>query len=167
MKIEDSAKPMIHPTAIIYPNCEIHESAYIGPYCIIGAPPEDKKTFPDSGKGVVIRADAVLHGHVTVDAGTTQATEIMSGAWLMKGVHVGHDAWIGCNTVLSCHVLIGGWVEVNHYTNIGLGAAVHQRVKIPMRCMIGMNSTVIKNSEMKEGGKYAGSPIRYIGENRR
>jgi UDP-N-acetylglucosamine acyltransferase len=158
---------MIHPTAIIYPNCEIHESAYIGPYCIIGAPPEDKKTFPDGGKGVVIGEGAVLHGHVTVDSGTKIKTEIMDGAWLMKGVHVGHDAVIGTEAILSCHVLIGGWVCVGQYTNIGLGAVVHQRVTIPPRCMIGMNSTVIKKSEMKDGGKYAGSPIRYIGENRR
>ena len=85
----------------------------------------------------------------------------------MKGVHVGHDAMINIEAILSCHVLIGGWVEVGFNTNIGLGAVVHQRVKIPPRCMIGMNSTVIKKSEMKEGGKYAGSPIRYIGENRR
>jgi acetyltransferase-like isoleucine patch superfamily enzyme len=33
----------IHPTALIEPNVIIEDNVYIGPYCIIGFPPEWKK----------------------------------------------------------------------------------------------------------------------------
>lgn len=157
----------IHDTAIIYEDVILEDNIYIGPGCIIGAPAEDKKTWGKKGKGVIIRNGAVLHGNVTVDSGTTKPTEIGHHAWLMKGVHVGHDANIGANTILSCHVLIGGHTVVESGTNIGLGAVAHQRLTIPANCMIGMNSTVTKKSVMREGYKYAGSPIRELGENKR
>jgi len=155
----------IHPTAIIYPNTEIGANTIIGPYCIIGAPPEHRAIYPSKGKGVKIGQNCVLHGHCTVDAGTERKTFISNRVWLMKGAHVGHDAIIGDDSTLACRSLIGGHTEIASYCNIGLGAAIHQRVKVPAGVMLGMNSTITKTTPLKAFHKYAGSPAKSLGFN--
>ena len=167
----------IHPTAIIGPNVVMGDNNYIGPYCIIGYPAEHKEYWPEMsgckregfttvGK-VIIGSNNVFTGHVTIDAGTTGATVIADNVWMLKHSHCGHDAIIGSDVVVSCGAKIGGHSFINHSTNIGLNAVVHQKVIVPSHCMIGASAFVGKKSELKPYGKYAGVPVKYIGENKR
>jgi UDP-N-acetylglucosamine acyltransferase len=154
----------IHPTAIIYPNVEIGENCYIGPYCIIGAPPEWKGR-EEEGKGVIIGDNTRITGHVTIDSGVNDKTRIGDNCYLMKGVHVGHDAYIEENCTISCHALIGGHVNIGDGCNIGLGAIVHQKQTVPFGCMIGMGTVITKKTEMQPNSKYVGNPARYLSPN--
>lgn len=156
---------MIHPTAIIYPNVTIGENVEIGAYCIIGAPAESKRFWNIEGKGVVIKDNTIITGHVTIDAGTEKPTIIGSDCFIMKGVHIGHDATIKNNVTLSPHVVIGGHVTVEDNVNMGIASVVHQRQIIPRNCMIGMNTTITKQTRMIDKGCYIGSPARWIREN--
>lgn len=162
-------KGFIHPTAIIFPNVTFTNpnSVYIGPYCIIGSPAEDKKRWGSSGEGVLICEDAIITGHVTIDEGTIRPTVIGARAFLMKGVHIGHDCLIGEDVIMSPHVVIGGHCTVGSKTNMGISSVVHQRISMPSGCMIGMNSTVTKKTELKENGCYIGSPAKWLRENLR
>lgn len=161
-RIHESAE--IHPTAVIYDNVEIGPNVKIGPFCIIGAPAEHR-TFKGEPKGVKILDGAVLHGHNTVDAGTERDTIISFRSWLMKGVHVGHDAFIGDDCTLACHCLIGGHAHLESWVNVGLGAAIHQRVNVPSGVMVGMNAVITKKTELKAFHKFAGVPARNLGPN--
>ena len=161
--IHESAQ--VHKSAVIYPNVEIGANVVVGPFCIIGAPPESKGYYPDTNHGVIIEDGVILHGLNTIDGGTEYPTTIGAGTWLMKGVHIGHDAIIGENNTLACHCLIGGFVDTSEYVNVGLGAAIHQRLQIPKGVMIGMNSTVTKKTKLRAFYKYAGSPAKELGEN--
>lgn len=156
---------MIHPTAIIYPNVKIGNNVTIGAYCIIGAPAEDKKNWNTSNYTVVIEDDAIITGHVTIDAGTFRDTKIGKGCFIMKGVHIGHDCVLKENCTLSPHVVIGGRCNIGESVNMGMCSVVHQRKDIPKGCMIGMNSTITKKTEMVERGCYIGSPARWLREN--
>lgn len=152
----------IHPTAIIYPNVTIEDNVEIGPYCIIGAPPESIKYYSKpNDNGVLIKTGTIITGHVTIDSGTTKDTTIGKDNFIMKGVHIGHDCILGDNITIAPHVLIGGFVTIGDYTNFGMGAVVHQRLYIPSKCMIGMNSTITKTTEMFLNGVYAGSPAKF------
>jgi len=62
----------IHSTAIVDPNTEIHETAYIGPYSVIGA-------------NCVIGANSVLHGH----------------CFLYGNVRIGKEVEIGAHTCIG------------------------------------------------------------------
>ena len=158
----------IHPTAVIYPNVTIGDNVYIGAYCIIGAPAEDKKNWNKESKhSVHIGDNAIIHGHVTIDAGTERTTFIGDDAFIMKGCHIGHDAFIGVGVVMSPHVLIGGFGHIGFNANLGMGAIVHQRTSVGSNCMIGMNTTITKKSIIESGGCYIGSPAIFLRWNKR
>jgi acetyltransferase-like isoleucine patch superfamily enzyme len=63
---------------------------------VIGHAPEDRNWKPgDRAHKPFICSGARIEAYVTVDAGTKRATHIGRRTWLMKHVHVGHDAHIG------------------------------------------------------------------------
>lgn len=151
---------------IIRAGVQIGDNNYIGPYSIIGDFPEKTGYFETPGK-VLIGSNNRMTKQVTVDAGTEGPTIIKNNCILLKSAHVGHDAYLHNNVTLSCNAMVGGFTEVGDGCNIGLGAAIHQRLIIPGGVMIGMNSTVTKKSVLQPGRKYAGSPCRDIGSNER
>ena len=155
----------IHPSTIIYPNVTIGKDCYIGAYCIIGAPPEWKGHEEDS-KGVVICDNVRITGHVTIDAGAIEPTRIGNNCYIMKGAHIGHDAYVEDDCTLSCHALIGGHANIGDGCNIGLGAIVHQKQSVPFGCMIGMGTVITKKTEMQPNSKYVGNPARYLSPNK-
>jgi len=154
----------IHTTALIGPNVTIEDDVYIGPYCIIGFPPEWKgKETQD--KGVHIGRGTRITGHVTIDAGAERCTMIGPYSYLMKHAHVGHDAQLGEQVTVSCGAKIGGHAVIDRYCNIGLNAVIHQKQHIAEGCMIGMGAVVTKKLQTEPFKKYAGNPAKYIGEN--
>lgn len=155
----------IHPTAIIGSNVKLGKNNYIGPYCIIGFPAEHKAYWDGPIGEVVIGDNNKFTGLVTIDAGTVDVTTIGNNCWFLKHSHVGHDAQIKDGTVLSCGVKIGGHAIIENNCNIGLNATIHQRMTVPEGCMIGMNAVVTKKSVLNKYKKYAGVPVKEIGDN--
>lgn len=155
---------MIHATALIGPNVTIEEDVYIGPYCVIGFPPEWKGK-EDIDKGVIIKKGSRLTGLVTVDSGVEMATIINEGCYLMKHSHVGHDAYLNPGVILSCGAKIGGHAIIGEGVNIGLNAVIHQKQSIAPGCMIGMATVVTKKLITQPNSKYVGNPARYLGPN--
>ena len=154
----------IHETAIIYEGVLMGTGNTIGPYCIIGGPPEWRGHYESSGR-VVIGDGNRFTKLVTIDSGANRLTLIGDGCTLLAGAHVGHDVQIGDGVTISCHALIGGNSMVGAGCNFGLGAVMHQGVYLPPRCMVGMNTTITKKTPLEEGVKYVGSPARILGPN--
>ncbi len=153
----------IHPTAIIYDGVTIGTGNTIGAYCIIGAPPEWKGKH--SIGNVIIGNNNTLTGLVTIDSGAEITTTIGDNCYLMKHSYVAHDCTLKDNVTLSAGVKIGGYATIGENTNIGMNATIHQKVSIPEGCMIGASSFVGKTSKLKPKHKYAGVPVRELGEN--
>lgn len=154
----------IHETAVIYPGVTIGHNVTIGAFCIIGAPAESKK-HDGNGFGVVIGNNVTIHGHATIDAGTQRPTIIDDGAYIMKTVHIGHDAIIHKNVTISPHVVVGGFVEIHEETNIGMNATIHQRVTIPSKCMVGMSAVITKKTTLEPNTVLVGNPARITRSN--
>lgn len=154
----------IHPTAVIGQRVTIGDDCYIGPLCVIGYPAEWKG---NEGKdaGVIIGNNVRITGLVTIDSGVELPTVIKDNCYLMKHSHIGHDAFIDSGVTLSCGVKVGGHAHIGANVNLGLNACIHQKVIVPDNCMIGMGGIVTKKSELMAGQKYAGNPVRWIGEN--
>lgn len=150
----------IHETAVIYPGVTIGHNVTIGAFCIIGAPAESKRHEGEEGFGVVIGNNVTIHGHATIDAGSQRPTIIDDGAYIMKTVHIGHDAIIHKNVTISPHVVVGGFVEIHEETNIGMNATIHQRVTIPSKCMVGMSTVITKKTQLEPNTVLVGNPAR-------
>lgn len=153
----------IHSTAVIYDGVIIGSGNTIGAYCIIGAPPEWKGKH--SIGNVIIGDNNVITGLVTIDSGAERTTIIGNDCYLMKHSYIAHDCVLKDNITLSAGVKIGGYVTIEENTNIGMNATIHQKVIIPEGCMIGASSFVGKKSILKPKHKYAGVPVRELGEN--
>jgi UDP-N-acetylglucosamine acyltransferase len=156
----------IHQTAVINSNVIIEDDVYIGPLCIIGFNPEWKGRELDN-KGVIIKKGTKITGMITIDGGANQPTVIGENCYLMKHSHVGHDAELKNGVTLSCGAKIGGHSIIGENTNIGLNAVVHQKVEVPEGCMIGASAFVGKKSILKPNHKYAGVPVKELGENKK
>lgn len=155
---------MIHPSAIISDNVTIEEGVYIGPYCIIGFPPEWKGR-ENNNKGVIIKKGARLTGFVSVDGGAERTTIIGENAYIMKHAYIAHDCILESNVTLSAGVKLAGYCTIQQGANLGMGVAVHQKSIVPPNVMIGMNSVVTKKSILLPNQKYAGTPVKNIGPN--
>jgi len=152
---------MVHELSQIQ-QTEFFGSAYVGAYCLIGEPAENRATWPDTPYGVEIHDGATLCKLVTVDAGTIRNTVIGERVMLMAHSHVGHDAIIGDDCTIACGAKIGGHCELGKWVNIGLNAVIHPRCKVPQGCMIGAGAVVTKTTEMKPFCCYVGNPARFL-----
>lgn len=91
-----------------------------------------------------IHPDARIGAYVTVDAGFGRPT-VVRGAWLMKHVHVGHDAWIGDGVEIAPHTSVGGYVTLRDGVKVGQGALFKPGVTVGENAQIGMGAVVTKD----------------------
>jgi UDP-N-acetylglucosamine acyltransferase len=155
----------IHPTAVIFDNVTIGDDCYIGPFCIIGGPPEHADCDPlKEGKGVMIGNGCRLYGHNTVDSGMDRETCICFNSILMKGAHVGHDSFLFPHVTLSCGAKIGGHSSIGQCSVIGLNATIHQFTYLITGTMVGA-SAFVKGQWENDWRILAGVPAKDIGEN--
>jgi acyl-[acyl carrier protein]--UDP-N-acetylglucosamine O-acyltransferase len=107
-----------------------------------------------------IHKSARIEAYVTVDCGMAASTCIGARVWLMKKVHVGHDAYIGEDAEIAPLCSIGGHVEIGKRVRVGQGATFKPYVKVGDDARIGMGSVVI--CDVPAGETWAGNPARRI-----
>jgi UDP-N-acetylglucosamine acyltransferase len=174
----------IDPTAIIGNFVSIGQNNVIGPYCVlegnteigdgntftafcsIGTPAEDYHDRGGINKwGLKIGDGNVFREFCTINAGTTRDTLVGSNIKMLRGSHVGHDALIEDEVILSCNVLIGGFTRVCKGANLGLGAIVHQKTIVGAYAMLGMGSVLTKKTKCRPGEILVGNPCKYLKTN--
>lgn len=154
----------VHPTAVIYPNVEIEDDVVIGPYCVIGGPPEHREFYDGKkSKGVRIESGSRIFSHVTIDSGTKETTVIGKRSALFQGCHVAHDC------ILGPDVTIGGQASLAGHTLVMEGAVVSghsctfQRIVIGAFSFVGGMSFVARS--IPPGEKWVGYNPRLVGKN--
>jgi len=177
----------IHPTAVLGPEVELGDGNVIGPYTVIrgpavlgdgnwigphvtiGTPAEDRDGphpgWDDEpvGAGVRIGSRNRIREYVSVHQGTHRETTIGDDGYYLRGSHVAHDCLIGDSVTMASNVVLGGHVHIWSLANLGMGAIVHQRVRIGPGAMIGMGAAV-----RREAGAFTvsvGNPARVAGLN--
>lgn len=124
----------------------------------IGGPPEARD---HDGGGVFprIHPAARIEAFVTVDAGVQHETRV-GNSFLMKGVHIGHDAVIGDGCELAPHACVGGYCVIGDNVRVGMGAVIRNRVTVGDGARIGCGAVVVK--DVPAGEVWVGNPARNI-----
>lgn len=152
----------------------IHKTA------IIGAPAESRELFDvqwlpardhlavtdriayDADKLDVYVADsAVIGAYVTIDAGTgDNCTIIDKRSWLMKHVHVGHDAIIGEDVEVAPGAVIAGFAILRDKVKVGINASILPYVCVGEGAVVGAGAVVTKH--VLPGRIVGGNPATLI-----
>lgn len=128
---------------------------------LIGDPPE-MRTWKDGDPYFApqIHPLARIEAFVTVDAGLEQPTRIGAFTWLMKKVHIGHDAQIGEGCEFAPQCSVGGHVVIENRVRVGQGAFFKPFIRVGEGARIGMGAVVIR--DVPPGEVWAGNPARRI-----
>ena len=128
---------------------------------IVGYPPEDRSWKEgDEMHKPYLGKDVRIGAYVTVDAGKERPTSIGTRTWLMKKVHVGHDARIGPDCELAPGTVVGGGAELGKGVKCGVNATIRPLVKIGDGAVIGCGAVVVKDVEAR--AVMAGNPARRL-----
>lgn len=106
----------------------------------------------------VIAETARVEALCTVDSGMFQPTRIGSRSWLMKRVHVGHDAVIGQDCELAPGVVVCGHAELGNRVRVGVNASILPFKQIGDGARIGAGAVVTKDVPPNE--TWVGNPAR-------
>ena len=122
---------MIHSTAVVYSGCEIHSTASVGPFSVIGKPyrPMGNQSYDISeptriaegsyvGANVVIGQGTELRADVVVDDGCTLECEILAQA---KALFI-YRAYVCNEARIGAGAIIGGFICER--STVGDGARV-------------------------------------------
>ncbi|MDI3531849.1 MAG: UDP-N-acetylglucosamine acyltransferase [Synergistaceae bacterium] len=115
-------------------------------HVVLGMEPQDLG-FRGEESWVYVDDGATLRENVTVHraSGEGNCTRIGSGAYLMEGVHVGHNVKVGPGVVVANKTGFSGYVEVGEKAVVSGLVGVHQFVRIGRFCMVGGLAKVIKD----------------------
>jgi UDP-N-acetylglucosamine acyltransferase len=159
---------MIHPTAIVEHPQYIHESAEVGPFCVvrghvsidagakicshvsIGELPEhgsEKYELKARGRrgAICIGNRVVIREFTTVNAPMGGFTLIEDDAYIMAHSHISHDNVVGSKAIIATGVLLGGWTRVMAHAYMGLGCITHQYTTVGSYAIVAAGATLVKD----------------------
>lgn len=116
-------------------------------FSVLGGLPQSIGFDANKLSSVVVGEYSVLREGVTVHRATLQGgvTRVGAHAFLMGGVHIGHDCQVGNHVIMANDVLLAGHVIVEDYCNLGGNAVAQQFIRIGESAMIGGISTITQD----------------------
>ena len=133
----------------------IHETA------LIGQPPEHRDhRWNTPGIPPEIARTATIEAFCTVDAGIHEPTRIGERSWLLKHVHVGHDAQIGADCELAVGTVIAGHAILEDGVRCGINVSVRPFVRVGKGARLGAGAVVVK--DVPAGEVWVGNPARKL-----
>ena len=143
-------------------NCKLHETVIVGVegLKVVYGPNDKKIQFIHTGH-IDIKEDVEVGPYSVIHYGTMDSTIINQGCKFGAYTNIGHNCYIGENTVMAAGVILNGGVQVGNNCWFGSGALVKNHVSICDNVVIGMGAVVVKN--INESGIYVGNPTKYTG----
>ncbi|MDJ0796101.1 MAG: acyl-ACP--UDP-N-acetylglucosamine O-acyltransferase [Calothrix sp. MO_167.B12] len=150
-------KTLIHPTAVINPNAQLHPTVQVGAYAVIG---ENVKVGPET----TIGAHAVLEGPLEIGARNKIYPGAVIGMEPQDLKYDGEFSWvkIGDNNLIREYVTINRATGVGEETYIGNGNLLMAYVHVGHNCFI-EDSVIIANSVALAGHVHIESRARLSG----
>ncbi|WP_088240176.1 acyl-ACP--UDP-N-acetylglucosamine O-acyltransferase [Calothrix rhizosoleniae] len=150
-------KTLIHPTAVINPNAQLHPTVQVGAYAVIG---DNVKVGPQT----TIGAHAVLEGPLEIGSRNKIYPGAVIGMEPQDLKYNGEFSWvkIGDDNLIREYVTINRATGAGEETRIGNGNLLMAYVHVGHNCFI-EDSVVIANSVALAGHVYIESKARLSG----
>ena len=94
----------------------------------------------------IIGKNTVIREQVTINFPIKDLTKIGENCYLMAKTHVGHDAILENNVILSTSSIVGGHSIMHEGSRLGLNSCTHQRTVVGAYTIVGMNTPLKKNA---------------------
>ena len=128
---------------------------------VIGDPPEHRNhRWTTPGLPPEIAQTATIEAFCTVDAGIENPTRIGERSWLLKHVHIGHDAQIGEDCELAVGTVIAGHAVLEDGVRCGIGVLVLPFKRVGKGARLGAGAVVTK--DVPAGEVWVGNPARKL-----
>lgn len=129
-------------------NCYIRENSVIGGEGFGIEKDEFGNNFrlPHIG-GVVIKDNVEVGALTTVCSGTIEPTIVNEYVKIDDHVHVGHNTYIGKNSLLTAGTIIGGSTKLGYNCWTAPNTAIKNGLKIGNNVTLGMSARVLKDVE--------------------
>jgi len=149
----------VGPYTVIEGNTTIGDGTKIGPFCHLGGMPQDPN-YSGEKTTLVIGKNCRLSNYVMIDSGSKNGgTQIGDNCFFMTHSGIAHDTKIGNNCTFSVNAGTVGECIVEEGAFFGIGAKIHQQVRIGRISILGGNSFVARDVlpySMIEHGKMRG-----------
>lgn len=149
----------LFPNVSLAKNVEVHQGAVIGGY------PQISNFAKKDLKGVEIGEGSIVREYATINSGIQVKTSIGKNSLLMAYCHIGHDAKLEDNVILSNGVQIGGHVYIHEGAVIGGNTAIHQFSSIGSYSFVG--GTLKIDRDIPPFAKAIGNPLAWAGLNKK
>ncbi len=117
----------------------------IGPYAVIGGPPQDLGYKAEPTR-VEVGDDNILREYVTINTASTKqdlVTRVGSRNFLMAYCHVAHDCEFGSDIVMANYVGLSGHCKVEDKAWFGGMTGLHQFVTVGTHAFVGGGSRIV------------------------
>lgn len=168
---------VIGKDSILEPGAKLVSHVRIGQRCLIHAGAtlgtdgfgffwngSQHQKIPQVGR-IEVGDDVEIGALTTVDRAMVGVTKIGSGCKLDNLIQVGHNVWIGENTVIAACCAIGGTAVIGQRCVVGGNTAFSDHVTVVDDVRIGGGSAVA--SSIRVAGDYFGQPARPAAEGKR
>jgi len=144
---------------IIGKNCFIHKTAILDVEGIhyTKAPDGSRVQMKHIGN-IEIKDNVSIFALATIQRGIFGSTILSKGVKIDSHVNIGHNSYIGKNSVIALGATIGGSVTLGKNCMVGLGAIIRNGINICSNVIIGQGSNVV--SDITKPGIYIGNPAK-------
>jgi UDP-3-O-[3-hydroxymyristoyl] glucosamine N-acyltransferase len=155
----------LHKNTIPLPNI-IGKNCFIHPTAVLDVEGMHVTKSPDGSRiqikhlgNVVLEDDISVFALSTLQRAVFGSTIIKRGVKIDSHVNIGHNSYIGEDSVIALGAIIGGSVKIGRSCMIGLGVTIRNGVSICDNVIVGMGSNVVSN--ITDSGIYMGSPAKF------
>lgn len=152
--------------AVVEGRVEIGAENYIGPFTVIGGPPQHVG-YRGEDTSVRIGDRNRIREYVTIHRGTVEGggeTVIGSDNFIMVGTHIAHDCKVGNRIIMANLATLGGHVVVEDDAVLGGIVGVHQHCRVGATVMVAAMARIVK--DVPPYSMVGGEPPRFLGLNR-
>lgn len=130
-----TAKPMIHPTAVVSPGAKLHPSTQVGPFAVVGPRVE-------THSNVEIGSHSVLEGRVVLETGVRLSSHVCLGTYPQDFAYDGHE---------DSGVRIGAGSQIREFVTIHRASTAGQDTVVGEGCLLMVGCHVAHDCRVSDG----------------